>query len=536
MSGQIIYDLLIILSAGTLAGLVCRRLKVSVLVGYLVIGTLLGSGLLGLVIDENHEIEHLAEAGVFFLLFSIGLEFSLEELFKLGRNLLIGGALQMLLVAAPVAGLLLLAGASPRAALLIGSAVAFSSTVLVFKALAERGHSNTPHGRRAIGILLFQDAALVPLLLLVPLLTRADEQMGGDDLLWLALNSAFFVGGFFLVRQVLRRWLLPLLAGFRSPDLMVLFTLTSLGLTTLAAHRMGLPAAVGAFAAGLLFSGTRWSHQIDAFILPFRESFAAVFFVSLGLLFDPRVFLEEPLLMAACFGALILLKAVAASVALRLTGLAWGASLGMGLGLAHVGEFAFVLLMIGNEAGLIAPVDYQRAVSLAIASLLLCPMLLALGLRKVRGTATNQEPAPPLATHHSEKPAIVVGAGPVGRQVASQLETLGSDVCLVDLSPINLHPFALAGFRTVAGDAVEEATLRRAGVASASLVVVCVPDDEVAIETVRSIRGLNRGCALMVRCRYRGNEKRLLNLGANRVVSEETVAAGALMELLAEFD
>ena len=124
----------------------------------------------------------------------------------------------------------------------------------------------------------------------------------------------------------------------------------------------------------------------------------------------------------------------------------------------------------------------------------------------------------------------------MGRQVASQLETVGCDVCLVDLSPINLHPFALAGFRTVAGDASDEATLSRAGIVDASVAVVCVPDDEAAINVVREIRRLNRRCVLMVRCRYYVNERKLLRLGANRVVSEEVVASGALMEFLAEFD
>jgi CPA2 family monovalent cation:H+ antiporter-2 len=162
MLSTIVYDLLIILTAGLVAGLLCRSLRVSGLVGYLAVGIIIGKGCFDWIGDEHHEIEYIAEAGVFLLLFSIGLEFSLEELWRLGRNLVIGGSVQMLLVALPVALFLLAIGADWRTAVLIAAAASFSSTVLVFKALSEWGHSSLPHGRRAIGILLFQDIALVP--------------------------------------------------------------------------------------------------------------------------------------------------------------------------------------------------------------------------------------------------------------------------------------------------------------------------------------------------------------------------------------
>ena len=172
MTLSLVYDLLILLTAGLAAALICRRLSVSVLIGYLLVGAVIGHGVLGWVQDEEHQLAHFAEVGVFLLLFSIGLEFSIDDLKRLGSNFVIGGGSQMLLVAGPVTGVLLWLGLAWQPALLIASAVAFSSTVLVFRALTEYGHSQQPHGRRAIGILLFQDAALVPLLLMVPLLDR----------------------------------------------------------------------------------------------------------------------------------------------------------------------------------------------------------------------------------------------------------------------------------------------------------------------------------------------------------------------------
>ena len=533
--GMLVNDLLIILAAGLVAGLACRQMRVSVIVGYLVVGVVIGQGVLGWVSGETHEIEYIAEAGVYLLLFSIGLEFSLDELWRLGRSLLVGGSVQMLLVAVPVFGILIALGQPPSPAAIIALAASFSSTVLVFKALSEWGHASLPHGRRAIGILLFQDAALIPILLMVPLLTGGEAHTVSDYVI-LAATSTIFVGSIVALRRLLAHWLIPLFAGVRSPELIVLFTLVSLGGVTLAAYRAGLPPAIGAFAAGLIFSGNRWTHQIDALVLPFRETFAAVFFVSLGLLFNPTILLSEPALFVVCLAGLLLVKSMAAIGALRLTGLAWRSAIGMGIGLAHVGEFAFVVVMLATGQGILTEDDYNRVVAIAIGSLILTPLLLRIGLQwskpESQGPSTATKPQPP---RRFKNAALIVGAGPIGRQVASQLETSGTDVCLVDLSPVNLHGFAQQGFRTVAGDATDAATLEMTNIHDAGLVIVCVPDDETAIHIVRVVRSLNSDCLVFVRCRYRANSNGLRKSGANEIVSEETQTGEALLRLLYDF-
>ena len=533
MLGDLIYDLLIILASGLLAGLICRRLQISVLVGYLVVGAIIGQGGLAWVIDDKHFIEHIGEAGVFLLLFTIGLEFSLEELASLGKKLLIGGSAQMLLVALPVIVALSLVGKSWQSAVLIAAAIAFSSTILVFKALSDSGHSSRPHGRRAIGILLFQDVALIPLLLLIPLLTSTGDTAGASDYLKLAVTSALFVLAVVALQRVMSRWIMPFGARFQSPDLLILFVLVSLGGMTLAAHELGLPAVVGAFAAGLVFSGNRWSHQIDALLLPFRETFTAIFFVSIGLLFQLDTFWNAPLLMLSLLAALVVLKAAAATAALWLTGLRGWSAIGMGIGLAHVGEFALLLVAQGTSSGILTALDQQRIIGLAIGSLILTPMLMKLGLRWTDASGDVDDTTSQLhAQLQSEQQALVVGAGMIGRQVASQLETLGKDVCVVDLSPINLHPFALQGFRTVAGDARDSQLLEHAGAADASLTVVCVPDDDAAIGIVRMVRAANRDGYILARCRYLERSKALVSAGADQVVSEEAVTRDALLSLL----
>lgn len=443
----------------------------------------------------------------------------------------------MLLVALPVAGFLLFIRMDWQPAILIAAATSFSSTVLVFKALSEWGHSSLSHGRRAIGILLFQDAALIPLLLLVPLLTGAGEAAGPIEYMMLAITSVLFVAAVVALRHVLAKWIIPLFASYRSPELVVLFTLVSLGGVTLVAYRVGLPPAIGAFAAGLIFSGNRWTKQIDALVLPFRETFAAVFFVSLGLLLEPRLIWSEPLFMLGSLGGLLVVKGVAGTAALWLTGLHWKTAAGMGVGLAHVGEFAFVLVLLGWETGVIDEWEYQRIVVLAIGSLILTPLLLKTGLRWTQpGDEAAEMALEAKWLGHVGQQAIVIGAGPIGRQVTSRLETTGNDVCLIDLSPINLHGFAQEGFRTVAGDATDRSTLELAHAEGASLAVISVPDDDVATRIVGTLCAMNPNCYVLVRCRYQANVSKLRDSGADKVVSEEAEASNALLTILADLN
>ncbi|MEM0924554.1 MAG: cation:proton antiporter [Planctomycetota bacterium] len=537
---HLIQELLIVLSAGLAAAVVCRRWNVSILIGYLVVGVIIGKGVLGWVEDRDHEIAHFAEVGVFLLLFSIGLEFSLDDLKSLGSKFLIGGSAQMLLVAGPVMAVLLVFGSEWESALLIGSAIAFSSTVLVFKTLSECGHSQRPHGRRAIGILLFQDAALVPLLLMIPLLTGSETTgeagggIGGEVLRLVGVSFAFLIA-IVCLRYLLSQYVVPSFASYRRSELVVLFTIVSIGTVTLAAYSVGLPPAVGAFAAGLIFNGNRWTHQIDALVLPFRETFAAVFFVALGLILDPTLFLREPLLLVVCLPLVIVLKALAAAVALILTKLPLKNAVGMAIGLGHVGEFAFVLVLIGQESGVISSQEYQRVIAIAVGSLVLTPALIRFGTSMITSDAEEQEPRG-RRRHHEDPQAVVVGAGPIGKSVASQLETLGKDVCLIDLSPINLHSFAQEGFRTIAGDATRPEILEESGIQASRLNVVCVPDDGTAVRVVRAIRELDPSGETIVRCRFQANVVKLLRVGANQVVAEENEAAAAIMNRISEGD
>lgn len=530
----IVFDLLLILLVGLVAGLLARRLRIPVVVGYLIGGCLLGPGGFGVVGQQDHEIEGLAEVGVFFLLFSIGLEITPGELVRLGRKLLIGGSVQMVLVAVPVGLLLAVAGLAPRAAALIALAVSFSSTVLVFQALSEQGRTTNPVGRRVIGILLFQDAALVPLLLAVPLLVGSSSAGILVDLTSLVAQSLAFGAGIAILGLSVPRFLMPAVCRDRSAASVVLFSLLILGGVTEAAHWLGLPPVVGAFFAGLILSGSRWTAQIEAVVLPFREAFAVVFFASLGLLLQPAAVLESPLLVAGGFAMCVGIKAVAGAVALRATDVPWGISMRMGMGLAHIGEFAFVLVLSGHAAGVISADQYGAMIAIGLLTLIITPPLFRSGVASIPDEIEPdvEEPHWRRVDPSNVDEAVVIGAGPVGQRVASTLEMQGIDVCVVDISPVNLQIFAQAGLRTVAGDAGRPAILRAAGVQYADLAVVCVPDDSVAVSIVRRIRSINQRCRIIVRCRYQANAEGLEKLGASHVVSEEVRVSQALVQLL----
>jgi len=539
MNSLIIFDLLIILTSGFIAALFCRFLKLPMLVGYIAVGALVGSGGLGWISSQHHEIGYLAEAGALLLLFSIGLEFSLKELTSLWRQIVLGGSVQMLLVAAPVSYFGYTMGLPWQSAILIGLPIALSSTVLVFKSLSEYGQTTSSSGRRSLAILLFQDIAIVPILLIVPLLAGQTSDKNIADYLLLGIYSIIIILAIPVLRRILQLWVSPFLHRQHSPELIVLFVLSLLGIMTAITYQAGLPPSLGAFACGLILNGNRLTGQIDALVLPFRETFTAIFFVSLGMLFNPDVITHAPLFAVIAFLGILIIKTTAGCVAARLTGLAWRPSFGIGLGLSQIGEFAFILAFAGLQAGVILKSHYDFILVFGLGSLLLTPLLLKISLRLMADDtdsgAFSEGPAAQLVLDGITS-ALIVGIGEIGKQISLHLETRGFFVCAVDLSPVNLYPLSLQGITSITGDARNPEVLERARVKTVQLAIVCVPDDTMAVDIVKSIRTYNPECTVLVRCRYRLTAEELHKLGANVIITEETATARALINVLAEKD
>jgi monovalent cation:H+ antiporter-2, CPA2 family len=302
-----------------------------------------------------------------------------------------------------------------------------------------------------------------------------------------------------------------------------------LGGACITAAQLGLPPAIGALAAGVAFSGTRLSTQIDSILLPFRETFAAVFFVTLGALLHPVVFLDVPLLMTLGLVGMILVKGAAAAIALRLSGLTWQSAAGMGVGLAQLGEFSFLLLLEGLRGGVINEDNYNRTLFIALGTLIATPLLLRYGTRFLRSDETRR-PSLELPSNGGDGDRVlIVGAGPIGRDVAAFLETSGWRVAMIDLSPVNLHAFAQQGFDTIVGDARERETLQRAKIDQMRLSIVCLPNDEITTQVTVAIRNANAHCAVIARVRYLLNIAAARKAGAAQVICEEAEAARAIL-------
>ncbi len=416
---------------------------------------------------------------------------------------------------------------------MIGAATSLSSTVLVFKSLAENGQLESPPGRRAIAILLFQDVALVPLMLLIPMLS-GEETAGALGITLLAVSAALYLFSVFALRYLVTNYIAPALVQLRSVELVVLFSLTVLGLGIGGAHLAGLPPALGALAAGLVLGGNRLSGQVDAMILPFRESFAAVFFVSLGTLLRPSIFLEQPVLLVAGLIGALAMKTAAAAIALRFTGLNWRVAIGMGLGLAQLGEFSFVLFSEAMQQGLISAADYNRILFIALGTLIATPELLRLGLKSVTAPSGSHD----LLEHRAATLgvaapiALIIGGGRLGRHAAQELRRRGCEVRVVDESPVNLHCFAQEGFQTASGDARSPAVLNRVAVQEVGLVMVFVSQDLASLQITQAIRDKNPAASLLVRCRYQTNVEGLQQAGCDVVICDEIEATQAIERLL----
>ena len=523
-------QLIVILLVGFLAGTICRVCRIPMLPGYVLAGAIIGPSGFSLI-GPGDQIESLAEIGVVFLLFAIGIELSLEELRHSWREFLSIGTIQVGLCFLVVAILCQLFGIKLGAAIVVAMSVAMSSTVIVFRALTEWGYTTHPAGRRAIGILLFQDAAILPVMMWM-----AASERHTSTTISSAISSILLAVPLILAIPILRlivaRWIIPRLGRLRSTEIAVLFALLILTTFGYVSHLMNLPVALGALAAGITLNGNRMTKQLDALALPFRETFGAIFFISLGAYLDLHELREITggtlILCVLCLVA----KAVSLGLALRWSGLPWRSAVGLGATLFQMGELSFLLLWNGRQTGIISGGLYNALMLAAIATLMATPVLVYWGFRMIRGSVQDGQPDHKAEEDTELRKVVLIGAGPMGGHIAAYLETLGMDVCLIDQSPLNLQPFAQQGFRTICGDGREPDVLQRAEIRDAAMVVVCVPDDGVAIAIVKVARQFNPRAMIIARCRYQSHRSALELAGANYIIVEEIEAAWAVQRFL----
>jgi CPA2 family monovalent cation:H+ antiporter-2 len=517
----------VLLAVSVFVVTLARRLGLPTILGYVAVGLALGPHAAG-VFPESETTHLLAELGVVFLLFTLGLEFSWPRMVAMRREVFGLGSLQVLGTTAVVAPIAHAFDLPWPQSIVIGGVVAMSSTVLIVPLLAERAELNRTHGRLAVSVVLFQDIAVVPFLALASALAPGAEAFGVSNIVRLILEGAVAV----LVVLAAGRWLLrPLLYVIANSRLRELFTLAVLLVALAAAwasQLAGLSMALGAFLAGMMLAETEYSHQVESVIRPFRDILLGLFFISVGILLDYHELWREFWLILALAFSLISIKALVAAVATRLFVDSNFKALRTGLTLAVGGEFGIALLTLLLQNRAIDPALARPMLVAVVMAMVLSPLILAnnkriarlvLGERGPPKTAMEREDAATLAVAKREH-VILCGFGRVGQNVARVLEAQGFEYIAVDLDPVRVRTARQIGQPVIYGDSADEQVLEEVGLATASVVVISFHDPRIALAILRSLRRQRTDVPVLVRTADDSRSNELKAAGATEVVPE----------------
>jgi CPA2 family monovalent cation:H+ antiporter-2 len=519
-------DMLVLFALGTFMVVIFHRINLPPVLGFLLTGLLCGPYGFKLV-DNIGEVEALAELGVVLLLFTIGIEFSFEKLKKLRNFLLIGGSLQVVGTIAATAAIAAVFGMPLNAAIFLGMLVALSSTVLVVRLLQHRNEMAGGHGTASVGILVFQDLCIVPMVLAVPFLGGTELDMP---------KIAMMIGksiGFVVVAVALARymvpWLLDHVANTRKREAFVLsIMLLCLG-TGFATSQVGLSLALGAFLAGLVISESKYSHQAFSDILPFREVFNFLVFVSIGMMFDARTLLAEPWLIAGFLVLLVLIKAaITAGIAFSF-GYSLRVAVMTGFTLAQVSEFSFVLAKQGLVEKVWDAGSNQIFLAVAILSMAVTPGVWGIGGKMAKllerilpDRWVGGRRATPSDTEHAlDGHVIIVGYGVSGRTLARVLTDVNTPHIVIEQDPELVRVGQAAREPIFYGDASSQSVLEHANIGAAKLIAITTIDARSAARTAALARGLNPNVQVIARARMLDEVEPLVKAGAHEVVPEE---------------
>jgi len=529
---------LLYLLAAVAGVVVCRYLRLPPMLGYLVVGVVIGPNALALAHDSAG-LRYLAEFGVVFLMFVIGLEFSLPKLRAMKHHVFgLGTAQVALTVLLTTAASLALGWWLPqwwqmewRTALVMGAVMAMSSTAIVVKLVADRLELESEHGKRVVGILLFQDLAVVPLLVLIPALGSAPEELA-PAIGWALVKAVLLLALLLTGGQKLMRWWLTLVARRKSDELFMLnLLLITLGLAWLTEHA-GLSLALGAFVAGMLIAETEYKHQVETDIRPFHDVLLGLFFITIGMMLDWRLVLERWYMVLLLLTLSIGFKLLLITGLTRLFGSPMGTSLRVGLYLAQAGEFGFVLLTLANQSRLLPPELFNPVLASMVISMLLAPLVILSSNRIVtrlvgsdwlmQSVQMTQIARRAMA---NDQHVIICGYGRCGQNLARMLETEGIPYIALDLDPDRVRQAAAAGHSVVFGDAARLQALVAAGLSRASAVVVTYLDIPSALKVLHHVRGHASNVPAVVRTVDDQDLAKLQAAGATEVVPEAIEAS-----------
>ncbi len=521
-------DIVIIFGLAIAVLLICHQLRVPAVVGFLLTGIFVGPYGFGLV-EAIHEVETLAEIGIVLLLFTIGIEFSFERLLQIKKSVLMGGSLQVFLTFLATFFIAKQFGMASGVAIFMGFLVALSSTAIVLKLIQDRAEVDSPHGRTTLGILIFQDFIIVPMLLVTPFLAGVTGDVSATIFVLLAKGI-----GIILLVIVSTKWLVPQLlyqiARTRNQEVFLLsIVVICLGVAWLTSSA-GLSLALGAFLAGLIISESEYSHQALGNLLPFRDVFTSFFFVSIGMLLDVGFLFQHPVIIVLITMGVLILKAVIACFAAILLGMPFRTSILVGLALSQVGEFSFILSRTGVEHGLLTGNIYQMFLAFSVLSMAATPFIINLAPRAAdslsrlplpKKLTTGFHPVPSIEVESKKDHLIIIGFGVNGRNVAQAARLSGIPYAIIEMNPETVRSEQARGEPIYYGDSTQESVLQHADIKDARIVVSAINDPASTRRTTEIVRRLNPKVYLIVRSRYIQEMKSLYELGANEVIPEE---------------
>ncbi len=535
-------ELLIVLVAATFSALLFERFRLPALLGFILAGTVIGPHCLGWVADSER-IHNLAEIGMIFLMLTIGLEFSFDRLRGMKKAAFFGGAAQLVLSIAVCIVAAMAMGHSLYLGFVLGAVIALSSTAIIFRNLADRGQLDTEHGRLCIAILVFQDLAVGPLLIFI-------NAFGGSNVeVIAALLSALVKAGILMaVILLFSRYLLsPMMRWIshsKSREIFMLSTvLLCFGMSWLSA-KLGLSASLGAFFAGLMLANTDYHSQILGDIAPFRHVFISIFFVSIGLLFDPVFSVTNLQAVLPVSGLILFVNIVIMAVVLVAVGYSPRVAVTAGVVLSQIGEFSFLLLENARHGKLIDDFFYQNILSAAVLTILLTPFLINVIPLITRifsrlpffGLAPQPKEAIEKA-HHLNDHIILCGYGTAGQDLAAAMLLEKIPFVVVEMNPVNIARARKHGVPVIYGDAMNQAVLHEVSIEKAKGVVISFGDASGLAILIPLMKSMNPQALIVVRTRYERDISRLYELGADLVIMEELeVSAELTRVILGRFD
>lgn len=525
-------DILVIFGLAIVVIFICSRAYIPATVGFLITG-IIGSPHGFALIRSVEEVEILAEIGVVLLLFTIGIEFSMENLLRVRRSVIVGGAAQVLITILVTFLIAVKSGFSMGQALFSGFLVSLSSTAIVLKILQDRAEIESPQGQTALAILIFQDIIVVPMMILTPLLASRSVQGMVPAILGLLEGIAVIV-----LVILSARWFVPkllfLIARTRSKELFLLSIIFICFSVAFLTYHVGLSLALGAFLAGLIISETEFSHETLGSILPFKEIFTSLFFVSIGMLLNIGFLFHHPIQVLSMTLVIIIAKGLLALFAVLLLGLPLRIAILVGMSLCQVGEFSFILFMKGVDLGLLRGDYYQLFLDIAVISMGLTPLLISLSHRLANAAIKVPLPnrlltglRPEMMSESSstglvtEDHLIIVGFGLNGKNLAETTRAAGIPYLIIEMNPETVLRERKKGEPIFYGDATREEVLKGAGIANGRILVIVIADPAATRRIVSTARKMNPKIYIIARTRFVFEMEALFQAGVNEVIPEE---------------